>query len=83
MRSYKFYGVTPKSKFDTKVFGLVEPILRAEQELRDMRVAGVSVDPDYYYTLVLTITGDKKKARNLQSELLLAQMANIPNKSYS
>jgi len=81
MRSYKFYGVTPKSKFDIKVFGLVEPILRAEQELRDMRVAGVAVDPDHYYNLVLTITGNKKEARNRQAELLLNQMANIPHKS--
>lgn len=83
MRSYKFYGVTPRCKFDIKVFGLVEPILRAEQELRDMRVSGIPIDPDYYYTLVLTATGDKKKARKLQAELLLAQMANIPNKSYT
>jgi hypothetical protein len=52
----------------------VEPILRAEEELKSYTTAQVAIDPDRYYQLMLQILGNEKAARKAQAELMLIQM---------
>jgi hypothetical protein len=70
----RYYGPGIVDRIDGRFrffLRLVEPILRAEEELAAYRT---SLTPERLYELVLLITGDQKEARRQQAILTLNQM---------
>lgn len=53
---------------------MLEPVLKAHEELDQYRINGISPNADRIYQLVLAITSDNKAARNAQAEVLLQQI---------